>query len=325
MPQPQSKQASSTRQAGPSRFRRWLRWAACAACIGVLVGGIASVGVSYHLRGPSVYGPGSGSLHAAELIRSGPIASSPIEFTVMTLNAAHGRAEGVHQAFLSEEHIEANLEEIASVLDEVSPDVVALQEADGPSLWSGRFDHVAYLADASGYEFALRGEHVNGFKLNYGTAVVSRYPLRNKASITFAANPPLFPKGFVVGEVMVPGFGPVTVASVHLDFARKSVRLEQVERLAEELADRPRPLIVMGDFNCDWDDESTLPELAEQLGLRVFEPEDTTTTFPKLGKRLDWVFVSDEIEFVDYRVSDAELSDHRAVIARLRVREPRQP
>ena len=237
----------------------------------------------------------------------------------MTLNAAHGRANGIHQALLSEETITANLGEIALVLNELSPDIVAFQEADGPSLWSGGFDHMDYLADASGFDHTYRGNHVSGFQLDYGTAVISHFPLKNKASITFPTNPPLFPKGFVVGEASVPGVGPVTVVSVHLDFARESVRLEQVKWLVDELVDRPRPLIVMGDFNCDWDDEPTLPWLAERLGLRVFEPDDTTTTFPKLGKRLDWVFISDEIEFVDYQVVGAELSDHRAVITRLRM------
>jgi endonuclease/exonuclease/phosphatase family metal-dependent hydrolase len=310
-------QSSSTE--APSTLKRWFRRSAGAALILALVGAVVSVSVSYYLHGPSVYGPGSGSLQAAEPMFVRFSVSPSVEFTAMTLNAAHGRADGVHQALLSEQSITENLDQIASVLNDLSPEVVALQEADGPSLWSGRFDHVAYLADAGGYGHGHRGEHVSGLKLSYGTAVLSRYPMENKASITFPPSPPLFPKGFVVGEVSVPGVGPVTVASVHLDFARESVRQEQVERMVEELAERPRPLIVMGDFNCDWDDETTLPGLAEQLGLKVYEPEDTTTTFPKLGKRLDWIFVSEEFEFVDYQVNGAELSDHRAVVARLRV------
>ncbi|MHB8899101.1 MAG: hypothetical protein ACYC6Y_10180 [Thermoguttaceae bacterium] len=70
---------------------------------------------------------------------------------------------------------------------------------------------------------------------------------------------------------------------------------------------------------CDWDDEATLPALAAKLHLRAFEPDRTITTFPKTGKRLDWVFVSDEIEFSDYQVGDAHLSDHQPVVARLRI------
>lgn len=324
MPQSSSSNAPATQSDGTSWFKRWFRRSAYAATVTALLGMAMSVSASYYLRGPSVYGSGSGSLLASEPVSAHVAMTQPAELTVMTLNAAHGRANGIHQALLSEESIAENLDRIASVLKDSSPDVVALQEADGPSLWSGRFDHVAYLAHAGGYEHAYRGEHVNGFKLSYGTAMLSRYPLDDNASITFPANPPLFPKGFVVGEVAVPGFGPVTVVSVHLDFARKSVRHEQVERLVEELASRPRPLVVMGDFNCDWDDETTLPMLAERLDLRPFEPDDTTTTFPKLGKRLDWIFVSDEIEFADYHVGASGLSDHQPVIAKLRIRNDYQ-
>lgn len=319
MPQSLPSTAPATELAGSSSPKRWIRRIACACAVTFLLGMAISVEVSYYLRGPNVYASGSGSLWAAEPLVNNSAVASPVELTVMTLNAAHGRADGIHQALLSEESIAENLDKIASLMKHASPDVVALQEADGPSLWSGQFDHVAYLAEAGGYEHAYRGEHVSGFSLSYGTAVLSRYGLESPASITFPANPPLFPKGFVVSEVVLPGIGPVTVVSVHLDFARQSVRQRQVERLVEELAGRPRPLIVMGDFNCDWDDESTLPMLAEQLGLRPFEPNDTSTTFPKLGKRLDWIFVSDGIEFVDYQVGDRGLSDHQAVMARLRI------
>ena len=309
----------TTRQFWGSRLRRWLRWGICAGIVAAFVGVTLSVAVSCYVCGPNAYGSGNGNLWAAE--PSTPVAekSSPVELVVMTLNAAHGRADGIHQALLKKQSVEENLDRIGRVLKERSPDVVTLQEADGPSIWSGRFDHVAYLAKAGGYENSYRGEHVNGLKLCYGTALLARYPLDECASLTFDANPPTFPKGFVVGEVLVPGIGPVTVASVHLDFSRKSVRKEQIERLAEELAERPRPMIVMGDFNCDWDDEETLPTLAEQLDLKAFEPESTTTTFPKTGKRLDWIFVSGEIECVDCQVGEDGLSDHQPVIARLRI------
>lgn len=321
MPQTSSSHTSTKHKAGPSRFRRWIRRLACAMAIALVLGAAVQVGVSYYVCGPSVYGAGSGSLHASEPIRSVATADQPVELTVMTLNAAHGRADGHHQALQGKESIIENLDEIAAAVRELAPDVVALQEADGPSIWSGRFDHVAHLAEAAGYEHSYRGEHVSGLKLSYGTALLSHHRLDNTASITFPPSPPTLTKGFVVGEISIPGAGPITVAAVHLDFSRKSVRQEQVERLAEELADRPRPMIAMGDFNCDWDDEPTLATLTEKLDLRAFEPDSTTTTFPKLGKRLDWILISDHVEFVDYQVGEKGLSDHQPVIAKLRIHQ----
>ena len=67
---------------------------------------------------------------------------------LLTLNVAHGRKLATHQALLSPMTVRRNLEEIASLLRESRADVVALQEADGPSAWSGNFDHVETLTAA---------------------------------------------------------------------------------------------------------------------------------------------------------------------------------
>ena len=76
---------------------------------------------------------------------------------VVTLNLAHGRKDAWHQALLRRAAIQANLDEVVRILRQEQPDVVALQEADGPSLWSGRFDHVAYLSEKAGIPyFVLR-------------------------------------------------------------------------------------------------------------------------------------------------------------------------
>ena len=145
----------TTRQVWGSRLRRWLRWGICAAIVAAFVGATLSVAVSCYVCGPNAYGSGSGNLWAAEPPTPVAEKSSPVELVVMTLNAAHGRADGIHQALLEKQSVEENLDKIGRVLKERSPDVVTLQEADGPSIWSGQFDHVAYLAKAGGYENSL--------------------------------------------------------------------------------------------------------------------------------------------------------------------------
>ena len=66
---------------------------------------------------------------------------------VMTLNIAHGRKDGPNQVFQKARTIKSNLDEIAEVVNREKPDVLALQEADGPSIWSGGLDQVKYLAE----------------------------------------------------------------------------------------------------------------------------------------------------------------------------------
>ena len=77
----------------------------------------------------------------------------------------------------------------------------------------------------------------------------------------------------------------------------------------------------MGDFNCEWaGKEPTLRTLAQKLGLRSYRPEaGDMMTFPSLNKRLDWILISPELEFVTYEALADVVSDHRGVVASLRM------
>jgi len=266
--------------------------------------------------------------HEAVLVDSAPAVSAPSSqakapatLKVVTLNLAHGRGEGFHQALQKKRSIESHLDDVARVLRRESPDVVALQEADGPSIWSGQFDHVEYLARAAGLEHFVRGSHVQTMKLSYGTALISRLPLTDARGVTFPPSPPTPPKGFTMARVPWPGQGDfqVEVVSVHLDFSRASVRRRQVDELAEHLFTRKGPLVVMGDFNADWSNEEGPPRrLATRLKLRAYRPE--ATDMPTFGakKRLDWILVSSPLEMVEYETLPDPISDHRAVAAVLK-------
>lgn len=239
----------------------------------------------------------------------------------MTLNIAHGRKDGANQILQSTEQIKANLDTIASMLKRERPDLVALQEADGPSIWSGNFSHVAYLAEKAGYSYSVRGAHVDGMKLSYGTAFLSKYPLNSAISTTFKPSPPTFSKGFVLAHLTFANSLENQFVSVHLDFSRDTIRQKQIETMIETLSVNSKPLIIMGDFNCDWKKQSALQILANKLNLSAYQPDSTAEnmiTFPFSKKRLDWILLSKEFEFVSYKVIPDIVSDHLGVIAEIR-------
>lgn len=251
------------------------------------------------------------------------LASDRPHLRVLTLNLAHGRADGWHQAFLSRTTIRANLDAVAEVLRRETPDAVAFQEADAPSMWSGRFDHVAYLAEATRMCWFTRGEHVQALGLKYGTAILARFPLTDPLSVTFAPTPPTPSKGFVLATLNWANGSEVarrvTTVSVHFDFARGAARRKQARELLHTLSSRREPLLVMGDFNAEWHDQaSVVRHLAEELDLRAYEPDARDiVTFPFVGRRLDWVLASRELDVVDFRVLTDVVSDHYAVVCDL--------
>jgi len=253
------------------------------------------------------------------------------ELKLMTLNMAHGRKDGFSQIFQTEKELLSHLDEIADVLKREKPDILALQEADGPSAWSGNFDHVAYLAQKAGFHFWIRGEHVKIPGLSYGTAILSRLSLEKQFSVTFMPSPPTPSKGFVAVSVKWPGSqdAEIRVVSVHLDFSRESVRKEQIRSMTERLSADKIPLIIMGDFNCGWEKgTSAVAKTARSLNLKVWqENAQDLQTFPQArpGKRLDWILIPCQFEFAEYRVLDDVLSDHRAVVSVIRAGADSKP
>lgn len=87
---------------------------------------------------------------------------------VISLNVAHSRRMGFHQLFQSKKTAVKYLDDVVVMLNREDPDFVALQEVDGASYWSGRFDHVRYLANNANYAQAVRGTHLKSPGLEHG-------------------------------------------------------------------------------------------------------------------------------------------------------------
>lgn len=135
--------------------------------------------------------------------------------------------------------------------------------------------------------------------------------------MTFEKNLPTFSKGFVVVTLEWPGDPSFKfdVVSLHLDFASKEARKRQLANLSQLIKMAGKPVIVMGDFNTDMSKE-LLPAFVKETQLQTWKiDDDSIVTFPMLGSRIDWVFVSSEFRVVDQTVLGDVLSDHSIVTA----------
>lgn len=105
---------------------------------------------------------------------------------------------------------------------------------------------------------------------------------------------------------------------MHLDFSRQAVREKQIAEMREILSARMNSTIIMGDFNSEWlSDASVVKELATNSRFLTYKPEDKNYNTYKV-KRLDWILISKDLEFVNYRVLPETLSDHAMVLSEIR-------
>jgi endonuclease/exonuclease/phosphatase family metal-dependent hydrolase len=285
---------------------------------------LINVFIAFSLSISAVWADGSAGMKAETQDNNGDNqVSDPVAFKVLSLNLAHGRDTSFNQFFLSTDTFRKNLTDIAEFLIRESPDVIALQEADAPSSWSGEFNHVEFLARKAGYPWYLHGKHVQNSFGHYGTAIISRFPIKEGLRVDFTPTPPTTRKGFTLAEIKVDKPDDsgkeivIDVVSVHFDFLRKSKRMKQLLEVKRILAERTNPKIVMGDFNTSWNSgENVLQELTHPNGLRTYLPEsEGLNTYKK--KRLDWIFISDCLNFNSYRTAKDELSDHQAIISEI--------
>jgi endonuclease/exonuclease/phosphatase family metal-dependent hydrolase len=207
------------------------------------------------------------------------------------------------------------------VIHETDADIVALQELDAPSSWSGGFDHLEYLSRRTGYEHTFHGIHadVRRPRLAYGTGILSRFPIRSGRSWKFAKNA-LDTKGYVLARVECPVMT-LDVVSVHLDFKRDSERRAQLDDITQHLLERdldaPDHLVVAGDFNCAVNGQGVLPEFVRRHALVACDEDPGTFPSRRPRRTLDHVLVSTSMEVRRRMAIPVLVSDHLPVLAEL--------
>jgi len=249
---------------------------------------------------------------------------------IVSHNIAHGRGTGRHQTLVRKAEFRRNLDGIAAFLRRVEPDVVALQEVDFECSWSGRFNHLDYLATRAEFEHSVHSEHVRVRRppfgpLRYGNAVLSRHPIDHHLDHSFSRRW-TGKKGFCAASIRV-GRVRVDVVSVHLDFVRSTTRIRQLRGMIEmlDVLNPDRPLVIAGDFNaCSIAEYPLFKTLEEWRGLRkmpfLFAE---TASFPAARPRhsIDHIWATPDLKFIGYRVHPVHLSDHLPIEAELEFRE----
>lgn len=222
--------------------------------------------------------------------------------TVVTYNIQEG---------FSRENI-WSLEETARTIEAYNPDIVLLQETTRGWLVMSSVDQVRWLADRLDMDYAYSGNSYDGL---WGNAILTRFPIESEDSVIFSTTKNLR-RGALSIEVATPD-GPLLVIGTHLDNLGEGteVRVEQVQELLDFWGGTT-PALIGGDFNSD--PGSPEWEAMVDAGFSDAAGDDATTTSED-ERRIDYVWVSPEIDVTGYAVPDVWTSDHRPVVVSLSV------
>ena len=232
--------------------------------------------------------------------------------TVMSFNIHHGQGtDGV-----------LDLERIARVIRASGADIAGLQEVDRHfaerSNWA---DQAAGLAEllhwhvAYGANIDLDPPAPGRARIQFGNAVLSRYPITRRENTHLFRSPGEEQRGLLHVEVDVPGL-PMHVYVTHLDAFSETDRVRQAQQVVE-LVGKNCPAVLLGDFNAR-------PETPEIGRLRA-ALTDTWTAAAGGGPhdapaaRIDYIFTSQRLRaaWTSLRTDDPTASDHVPVVSRL--------
>lgn len=238
----------------------------------------------------------------------------PDVLRAMTLNIVHGTRVSLPSLLFPRKFVISRLDRIARAARDANVHVLALQEADGDA----RFERTSEIASRAGHINIVRPSP----KAPHGatlSAAISLEQLRAERFVARRADA----KGFVLARARAGCGHEVDFVSIHLHALSRKVRWQQIDAFARAIEEErarhgTRPLVVLGDLN-DHREGSTR-ELMDRLDLHT--TDDRTPTYTDFGLRLrfDWALASRDLEIVLHHVMPPGLSDHRAIVADLRVR-----
>jgi endonuclease/exonuclease/phosphatase family metal-dependent hydrolase len=218
----------------------------------------------------------------------------------------------IHQGFNIEGYLD--LESIARVIEGSGADVVCLQEVSRGWLINGSADTLSWLSDRldMDYLFMPASDDV------WGNAILSRYPLKLlKSGFLPRMDAPLR-RSYLLAEINIGNDENINLICTHLHHIKDEgwIRKEQVKALLEGWNGLGRTA-VLGDFNADAGDYEVKEMHSagfRDSQLELGEGDKLTWVHYEPHRRIDYIWVTEDLEISDVEVIYSTASDHLPVV-----------
>ena len=197
--------------------------------------------------------------------------------------------------------------DIIDFLKNCDADIICLQEVNESA-------KVGFQVSSLKEELGMNshfGANVVNSNSNYGLVTYSKYNIIRQNHVYLSSLKEQ--RGMLHTVIDVRG-KKVNIINIHLGIDKEEQKEQQKElkEFIDKLGDEP--YIIAGDFNAaDINLENNSIDVAEKLD------KSNTLTFSLGIERIDYVFVSQDIIPINYRVIIKKMSDHYPIIAKLRI------
>ncbi|MEV6285251.1 endonuclease/exonuclease/phosphatase family protein [Kribbella sp. NPDC051770] len=221
-----------------------------------------------------------------------------------------------------------DLERVAKVVESSGATVVGLQEVDNHwDVRSNWVDQAAWLAKRlkMHYRFApnldLPPVNPGEPRRQYGTAVLSRYPIKDFKNTLLPKYPTGEQRGLAVATLKVRG-QELRFANTHLTSNNNDERLEQAKKVVELLGTSKKPTLLVGDLNAvDTSPEiKTLTAVLRDTWPQVGKGPGYTIEAGNPTKRIDFLLHNAGLRPTAATVPVTLASDHLPVVASFTLR-----
>jgi endonuclease/exonuclease/phosphatase family metal-dependent hydrolase len=220
----------------------------------------------------------------------------------------------LHNGFNTDGYL--GMEAIAQVIENSHPDVVALQEVSRGWVISGRLDMLTWLSQRLHlpYVFAPTADPF------WGNAILSRYPIIDCTQYDLPPRDLPVLRGFVVAQIDVGNGDRLQVITTHFHHIEGETNIRQLQSEAIlDFWDGAGSTVLLGDLNAQ--PHHPEMEMLRHAGLidAMVGIEPPAYTHPSVNpdQRIDYIWVSPDLEVNNAWVPLSNASDHLPVVAEI--------
>lgn len=203
-----------------------------------------------------------------------------------------------------------DLNAVSDVIKASNAAIIALQEVERHSIRTVFQDQIKQLSINTNMNYAY-GKSINILNGEYGNGLLSKYPIEEYEVYDL---PSISEQRTVLRTVINVEGLKIAVYNTHLGL-KESERKEQLDFIMQMTSEDELDYILMGDMNSISDKLSILAGNMKDCAIGSGNQQQSTFIEKEVQERIDYIFVSPDMEVKDYDVVIAEASDHYPVVS----------